>query len=409
MQNILILLDYYLQNLSVNGICCEKIANELINRGLNVVIGTFGKGEAQPPEGERAPKVCRTWEGYRPTTNMRWPKKLKGYIRWMLPGEYPASQDKKITKSVVEAAKKIIADNDIDTVICVHIPAETLIAGVLIKKEFPRLKVYAYMLDPLFGGFVPRFLPRWYTNLRNRVWENNILSHYDRAILMEASRRCHDKYNKRDVWYKKAVYLDVPLLSFPEERKTVQGQQDFGENRTIEIAYCGSLEYPRRNVAYFLRLIKEQNNQNIRYTFAGATNHPELFADCADNVRYLGRVSHDRVCELLNGADILLNLGVKVPSAISGKIFEYMSCGKPIISTCSIDDEACIPYLKKYPLSLLLDERESDLRAQSNVLNQFIEGHKNKRVDIHTVEEMFYQSTPKAFVDLLCKDGGNAI
>ena len=98
-------------------------------------------------------------------------------------------------------------------------------------------------------------------------------------------------------------------------------------------------------------------------------------------------------------AHVLINLGNKESAVIPSNIFEYMSYGKPIISTYSIDDEACIPYLNKYPLSLLLDERETDLKKQRKILEEFILDVKGKSVDFKEIKDIFKNNMPETFVE----------
>jgi hypothetical protein len=76
---------------------------------------------------------------------------------------------------------------------------------------------------------------------------------------------------------------------------------------------------------------------------------------------------------------------------------------KPIISTYSINNEACIPYLQKYPLSLLLDELNIDLESQIITLNNFIYKNINKRVDIDIIEKNFVLNKPDTFVRTIMK------
>ena len=112
---------------------------------------------------------------------------------------------------------------------------------------------------------------------------------------------------------------------------------------------------------------------------------------------------HDKLINILKQASFLLNFGVSNPNAISGKIFEYMGFGKPIISTYSIDNEACIPYLKKYPLSFLIDEREKNISKQAIALKKFIEENIDKKVSYEEIAPLFYKNTPQAYVEEINK------
>ena len=118
------------------------------------------------------------------------------------------------------------------------------------------------------------------------------------------------------------------------------------------------------------------------------------------NLRCLPYMSHEELLEYQKNSDILVNFGVSNTNAVSGKIFDYMSTGKPIISTISIDNEACIPYLKKYPKALIFDERESS-RKRVQQLKVFIKAMNTMQVNMHEISESFRENTPIAYVDII--------
>ena len=94
--------------------------------------------------------------------------------------------------------------------------------------------------------------------------------------------------------------------------------------------------------------------------------------------------------------DILINFGVKNPNAISGKIFDYMSIGKAILSTTTIDNEACIKYLNRYPRGLIIDER-IPINRNIEILLNFVESIAKKQTSFAEINELFYTSRPEAY------------
>ena len=81
------------------------------------------------------------------------------------------------------------------------------------------------------------------------------------------------------------------------------------------------------------------------------------------------------------------------------KIFEYMSTGKPIISTRPIEDEPSLPYLSRYGGCLVLDEREKDIAVNVEALKRFLTQYKGWKADMNAVQREFKENTPTAFVD----------
>lgn len=400
MKRVMFLLDYYSPNASPNGVCVEKVAKCFVRNGWEVAIVCFKNPQEPQEEEKNGIKIYRVCDPGNPHKNTKIDA-VKFYSRWLLPSKHPITERKQVTQQLYEGAEQILSMKEYNTVVCVHLPVETLIAGVYIKEKHPEITVVSYMLDSLSGGFIPRFLPNQFARKRKLTWENNIFKRFDRVVLMKSSKAHHEKYLSMEEWYDKAVYLDIPLL----EENPVSSERHKSEAETLTITFCGLLNDPYRQVKHFLQIA--QKCKEYRFIFAGSSNIEtelrEIQNEKGSNIVYLGQVQHSTVEELLIKSDVLLNLGVTVPSAISGKIFEYMSYGKPIISTYSIDDEACIPYLRKYKLGLLIDERSGTVAQQAEQLSAFVEKTKNQRADFNSVERIFYLNTPQAFVDYLSK------
>ena len=395
MKKVLFLLDYYLPDASPNGVCVSNIARQMVSSGWEVSILCFGNNSldnADIVDGVRIYRCCDPGVKEKHTVGYA----IKFYIKWFSPSKYPITERKNITRQFFDKANKLCSKNRFDEIVAVHLPVETLIAGVKLKELYPEIKLISYMLDSMSGGFIPRFLPESYLRGRKLKWENYIFNKYDSIILMASSKKHHDKHSSDQVWYQRSVFLDIPLLTTVNISEAVKQNND-----KTTIAFCGLLNYPYRNVKYFLSIIKHMN-EHYRFVFAGSSNiENELSCIDDDRIEYLGKIPHHEVERLLSRADILLNLGVTVPSAISGKIFEYMSYGKPIISTFSIDNEACIPYLQTYPLSFLVEERNTNIEEQAKHLQCFIEKTKNQRVAYEEVLKEFYNNTPDAFINEL--------
>ena len=100
---------------------------------------------------------------------------------------------------------------------------------------------------------------------------------------------------------------------------------------------------------------------------------------------------------------MLLNLGNKNASLTPSKIFEYMSYGKPIISTFCVDNDTSAAYLRRYSCALLLDERDADLDGAAERLRQFIFDNRYTLIPYGETEQRFYGNTPAAAVETLKK------
>lgn len=393
MKNVLFMLDYYLPNASANGICVSKIIEALRTGVESVSILCLSDEEGISTEGNVT--IYRVKE---PKRKLSVFEPIVFYAKWFVPLRNPIPTRRALVELYVETGRKIISGDNIDTLVSVHLPIETLVATVTLQQYFPQLTIVPYMLDSMSGGHVPRFLPQRYTRWRKRRWEKRLFAHATKIVLMESAREHYVGHPISAYWSSKAVYLNVPLLNsmqhFPRSK--------ISDSRRITLAFCGLLNYPYRNIYYIIDVVKKMETP-VNLVLVGESNIANELIEISNNedrISYKGAMPHAKVEEILEASDVLLNLGVTTPSAISGKIFEYMSYGKPIVTTCSIDNEASIPYVQRYPLGLIIDERKT-VGSQAVLLDSFINNVIDKSVDHSLIVRTFFTSTPTAFCDFL--------
>lgn len=112
------------------------------------------------------------------------------------------------------------------------------------------------------------------------------------------------------------------------------------------ILYMGKFHNHKRSPLPFLRALEryiKENKEDIDFVHIG-TGPQEVFDYVKKNnltfYKYLGYKSHQEALEYCLGADYLLlciNEDIKSKSVLSGKIFEYIKLGKPIIALVPVD------------------------------------------------------------------------
>lgn len=288
-----------------------------------------------------------------------------------------------------------------DMVIAEHNGFDTMYAGFMLKRYDPNVLYVQIFWDSLSGGFGAKYLPQSYTDKKRINWEKKILTYADKSIIMASHESHADKLWKDYDFFNKISYLDIPYYIRVER----QNNDKEKGNSMISIVFAGSMGM--RDPQFACRLFSDFGNKDIvLHIYTSDIYHEKirkvLEYDNSSIVLH-DYVSHDELLEIYSNADVFFNIGVKNSNAISGKIFEYMSYGKPIISTYSIDDEACLPYLQKYPLALCVDERNGNLDALRKRVYDFIMKNYRKRIDSSIIESLLYKNMPKSYVDLLNK------
>lgn len=400
--NILFITGRYGKKAAANGICTKNVIDELV-KSNKVFCMCYDDFSDETYEKVNIIKIRRGILQsliYKSEEN----RKITGFIDKLVKIRnlffipvWPLTDPIYTLKAYIKA-KKLCKTENIDMVIGVHMPLSSLIVASKLKKKNKKIKYIAYFLDSLSGGKPLSIMSLEWNTKKKLKWERKLLENADKIIFMEASRKHQEKYNSKTDFYKRVVYLDIPLL-----KRSKKLEKNYFKNDKINVSFCGTANYPLRNLPYLLNVIEKIKDKNIIFHFFGNSNYDGLVNSKLDNVKYYSSVSHEQVEQILASSDILLNLGTKVISTISGKIFEYMSYGKPIISTFSIKDESCIPYLIKYKNSNLIDENNDNIEEEAYKLEKFIKENVGKNVEFEKLEKLFYNNTPTAFADEILK------
>ena len=107
-----------------------------------------------------------------------------------------------------------------------------------------------------------------------------------------------------------------------------------------------------------------------------------------------GTVSFAAAQAAMRQAEILVNLGNDIENQMPSKLFEYFAAGRPIVHLQRIENDPCIPYLERYPMALVLDERQS-VQEKARALVSFCHEFAGRRVPYSEVEQRFPACTPQ--------------
>lgn len=309
------------------------------------------------------------------------------------------------TLSFYKKAKQVYTERPYDMVVSIYSQIDTLIAGFYIKKRYPSVKFVPYFLDSLSGGYGPKIFSTKWTIKRGLKWEGFLLKHADQIIVMKSSKAHHDKYSKDRKYYERMIFLDIPLL---ENRGTTISSDSNLNRGVINFTYAGSIPCHIRNPKYVLELYKRISIGECVFTIIGTNTCPDLFLDYTSSnmknrIEMLGSLSHSQTISMLNQADFLINIGNNINSMVPSKVFEYMSMGKPIISTSSINDDASKKYLLQYPLSIVIEEDWDKIEQSTQKIETFVHKNLGKVVQTNEIRKLLYENTPEAFVDVVEK------
>jgi len=399
---------------SANGICSKAVMNELSSDGYKVIC--LSNEERELPKGHYTkdnidfytvkPRLIYRLENYLNTMGNSIKKKLLACFTMLLNKSklflsipsWPLISPL-YSYRIYKKARALCKTENVDIIIPVYTKVDALIAAKIIKKQLPDIEYCPYFLDSMSGGFGPRMFSKEWIIKRGLKWERRLLKTADKIFLMKSSEEHHQKYSISEDYYKKMVFLDLPLF-IPDNNEKLEACSE--KKDIIELLFIGTIPVQVRSPEQFFKVFKNVKGDNYRLTIVGNNNCPDLISRAVNEdsrINVLPFVSHEKAKELILSADFLVNFGNKDVSMTPSKIFEYMSTGKPIISTAPIKDEPGRKYLAKYPLCCVLDEYCDTVEEMSEKLSFFLHVAHRENVDTSFLETEFYLNTPRAFTE----------
>lgn len=400
---ILYILGAYKPRASANGICSDNVLQELVAQGNDVTVIANRLYDCPEFSEENGLKIHRIkpkfsywlsdWAKVNNNALLMKAAAIINKLKLMAMSFSWPFVSPLYTCRFYKKAVRLYKKERFDKVIAVYTPVDSLLAGYKLKKKFPEVRFFPYFLDSLSGGYGPKFFSKEKIIKRGLKIEKKVFPLAEKIIVMKSSEGHQLNYNEE--FREKLCFLDIPTL----KKKPIT--RDKADRSDIKLLFVGTLLANVRNPDTLINAIEHIQNENIVYEFVGDVNCKEKFSGLINSLGnrliFTDFVNYDKLEKKINEADILINIGNSVSTMVPSKIFEYMSYGKPIISTYDIEDEPSKQYLEKYPLALLLSG-EASPEENAKKIESFINDNSGKTVDFEELTEMFYLNTPKAFV-----------
>ena len=193
-------------------------------------------------------------------------------------------------------------------------------------------------------------------------------------------------------WRSKVQVLGFPVLVPAAPMEPHNG---------LRCVFCGSLYPTLREPDFALELFAALNVPNLTLTMAGRGWSPfEESARKASAVlgaRFLrpGLLPPDKAAALEAGADILLSLGNAFDNQMPSKLFSYFATGKPILHLAVTDTDPTLPYLAKYPLALVLHQKDGVTPEAVATLRRWLTEVQGQCLPFAQVAALYPEFTPE--------------
>lgn len=415
MKNVLLLNGLFFPSASSNGICANELIKELNKRGIQTYMITDWQCETGQHFLYESTEVFCIKQAYYIRLKQRLIN-MKGFCKFIYSLlEQVIKYNTKLlsffsyyvpagrVKAYIHTARRLIEDKKIDTIISVNRPPETILAGLKLKKIFPKIYTIAYLLD-LLQDVSPK------NKLKKKIYDKNVnllyislLKKYDKILSAENTI----SFFSQDMflpYMNKVNFFGFPLFHSPF-CSNIDKSEDF-EKGKINVVFTGNLSEfirtPEGILTFMVPVIKNIPKCVLHFYSKGCENILNKFKkQLGDNLILHGFVPYEEALIAMQNADILLNISNKIATQVPSKIFEYFSYCKPILNYRYIKEDPSNVYYKKYPLICNIDEYD-DTNCEEII--QFVSGSYHKHLDYEEVRKTYISNTPAYNIDLLLKN-----
>jgi len=241
-----------------------------------------------------------------------------------------------------EKACEIIESHKINHLITTSPPHSTQLIGLKLKKRFPGIRWIADMRDPWTDiYYYEKFYPTFLARSIDRAYEKKVLKSADRIITVGISLK--------EIFSSRVPGIEGKFEVVPNgyDEDDFKGY-DSTDPEIFTISYIGTLAgiYPVNGFLNALGRLTD-NGVDFRLKFTGVVSPEQkgliMLSAGISNVEFIPYSDHSTAVKNMLRTNVLLLI---IPdhessgSIITGKLFEYLAAGKPVICLGPVDGDA---------------------------------------------------------------------
>lgn len=285
--------------------------------------------------------------------------------------------DDKIARRIYQFCKK----QKIDMILTVSYPFNTSLIVARLKIKVCKVM---YQLDPYSNCFLEAH--RRGEALRE---EKYIYHKFDGIITSDLIYEEHSK-GELSPYIKKLRWIPYPNIR--RIRRTNTKLNIILNEGKINCCYIGKFYDDIRNPEKLLCLFHKIKDTRIvlHLIGQGCENVVEEYKLLmGEQLVCHGSKSLEVAINAMLDADILVSLNNKLTNMLPGKLFDYISTGKPIINMYQVDNCPSLPYMEKYPLHCNVDlQRELDDEMVQTV-ETFCDKNAGRCIDSNEIHDLY--------------------
>ena len=181
------------------------------------------------------------------------------------------------------------------------------------------------------------------------------------------------------------VQIDFPeIITKDLQKDKLLTNDKIKHSGFIDFVFTGAFYKEIRNPKYLYELFLKLPKMYRLHILGGGME--EEFADLinalGNRIVLYGWVEKNKVDEMVEEADVLLNLGNGIPNQVPSKTIEYIATGKPILNISFINNCPTERVLENYGNSLTIHTTKVIRKKDVEKIVEFVERKKGDRVPI---------------------------
>ncbi len=303
-------------------------------------------------------------------------------------------------------ALKIIENENIDLLVTTGPPHSTHLAGLKIRKT-KNIAWLADLRDPWTTVYYNDMLPRTAsTRKKDKKLEDAVISGAD-AVTVVSPGMQQEFYGRND-------QVHVVMNGFDADDMALS-REDIEKDSLFSLTYTGNFK-PNQHIPHIwdgiceLLSENEEFRKDFRLRFVGNLDNsiPEYFKAKGfyENLELRSYVPHAEVTGIMASSALLLFV---VPQSrnnkliITGKLFEYLASGTPLIPVGPVDGDASA-ILKECGREPMMDYQGKDVFKET-IMNKYMEWKKSggalMKPDVGMLDRYSRRSSAKSMADIM--------
>jgi glycosyltransferase involved in cell wall biosynthesis len=278
---------------------------------------------------------------------------------------------------MLETASEITRNEQMHTVITTSPPHSTQLAGLKIKKKFPNITWIADLRDPWTDIF-------YYDKMLHLPWARKKDAHLEKKVLKNADHVITVGVYLKNLFFEKVKMENQDNAKF-HALTNGYDPDDFKHQKTVTytnkkkflISYVGTMnaDYNLNSFIKALKLIDDVILQKTEMQIVGSiTENQKSQIENVVDARFIQHVAHHEAIAFMQSSDVLLLLIPHMKhnrGIVTGKIFEYIASGRPVLGIGPVDGDAAV-ILQKSGAGRMFDYQ--DYAGIKQHLSEFITG-----------------------------------